>query len=119
MDAVLIEQVIVNILENAVLHAKGMTQLNLKVSVLGKTTLFEISDDGCGIPKDRIDSIFTGYYEKKDAPVDYQKRCMGIGLSVCASIIKAHEGEIAVRNIKSGGCCFYFSLKMDEDNEQL
>ena len=51
MDAVLIEQVIVNILENAVLHAEGMTSLSLKVSVLGKMALFEISDDGVEFQK--------------------------------------------------------------------
>ncbi len=118
MDAVLIEQVIVNILENAVQHAKGMTQLSLKVFVMGNQAIFEISDDGCGIAKDRLENIFVGYFEKKDAPVDYQKSSMGIGLSVCASIIKAHEGSITVENRKSGGCCFRFSLNMEkEDNE--
>lgn len=115
MDAVLITQVIVNMLENAVQHAKGMTKLGLVVSVCGKNAVFEIIDDGCGIPKDRMEKIFTGYYETKDAPVDNQKRCMGIGLSVCASVIKAHGGEISVENIPQGGCCFRFVLKMEEN----
>ncbi len=118
MDAMLIEQVIVNILENAVQHAEGMTQLLLKVFVSEEQAVFEISDNGCGIPKDRIHDIFTGYYEKKDAPVDYQKRSMGIGLSVCASIIKAHEGQISVENRKSGGCCFRFILDLEKDSNE-
>lgn len=118
MDAVLIEQVIVNILENAVQHAVGMTELKLKVFVMGKQAIFEISDNGCGISKDRMTDIFTGYFEKKDAPADHQKSSMGIGLSVCASIIKAHEGTIAVENRKTGGCCFRFSLDLEkEENE--
>ena len=119
MDAVLIEQVIVNLLENAVQHAEGMTELLLRVFVKGDVAVFEIVDDGCGIPKERLANIFTGYFEKKDAPVDNQKSSMGIGLSVCASIIKAHEGDISVESRKSGGCIFRFTLKMEgDDNEQ-
>ena len=63
--------------------------------------------------------IFTGYFEKKNATVDNQKRNMGIGLSVCASIIKAHDGNVTVENRKSGGCCFRFALDMEVvDDEQ-
>lgn len=118
MDALLIEQVIVNILENAVQHAIGMTELKLKVFVMGENAIFEIIDNGCGIEKDRMQNIFTGYFERKDAPADNQKSSMGIGLSVCASIIKAHEGSIAVENRKEGGCCFRFALKMEEDCDE-
>ena len=117
MDAVLITQVVVNMLENSVQHAVGMTKLGLRVFVENGQAVFEITDDGCGIPKERIDSIFTGYYESKEAPVDNQKHCMGIGLSVCASVIKAHGGDISVKNLEEGGCCFRFRLKMeDEEN---
>ena len=118
MDAVLIEQVLVNMLENAVQHAIGMKVLILRVFVVGSKAFFEIIDDGCGISKERMGNIFTGYFEKKNAPADNQKSSMGIGLSVCASIIKAHEGDISVENRKSGGCVFRFVLKMEEnDNE--
>lgn len=115
MDAVLIEQVIVNLLENAVRHAVGMTQLKLKVFVVGKNAIFEISDNGCGIEKERLSNIFIGYHEKKNAPADNQKSSMGIGLSVCASIIKAHNGSITAENRKGGGCCFRFALNMEEE----
>lgn len=62
MDAILIEQVIFNLLENAVLHAEGMTKLALKVFVLGKQVVFEVSDNGCGIEKERLNGIFNGSY---------------------------------------------------------
>ena len=118
MDAVLIEQVIVNILENAVQHGIGMTELKLKVFVVGSKAIFEISDNGCGIEKDKLSKIFSGYFENKEAPADYHKRSMSIGLSVCASIIKAHEGSITAENRKEGGCCFRFALDMEvEENE--
>ena len=117
MDAVLIEQVLFNMLENAVVHAEGMTELILKVFVVGEQAIFEIIDDGCGISRDRMADIFTGYFEKKDAPADNQKSSMGIGLSVCASIIKAHEGDISVENRKAGGCIFRFALKMEDKSD--
>lgn len=118
MDAVLIEQVITNILENAVQHATGMTRLGLTVHKRGNNAVFEITDDGCGIEKERLKNIFTGYFEKKETPIDNQKHSMGIGLSVCASIIKAHDGTISATNRPEGGCCFAFSLKLEEKNEQ-
>lgn len=65
MDSVLITQVIVNILENEVHHAKGMTRLGLKVFTQDAKVIFEISDDGCGIPKNRMEEIFTGILRKK------------------------------------------------------
>lgn len=118
MDAVLIEQVIANILENAVQHAEGMTELILRVSKKNGIVVFEILDDGCGISKERMQDIFTGYFEKKAAPADSQKSSMGIGLSVCASIIKAHDGKISVENRASGGCCFRFELRMEEERDE-
>ena len=118
MDAVLIEQVIVNILENAVQHAIGMTQVKLKVFIVGSKAIFEISDNGCGIEKEKLPRIFSGYFENSDAPADYHKRSMSIGLSVCASIIKAHDGSITAENRKEGGCCFRFAMDMEVEDEQ-
>ena len=118
MDAVLVTQVIVNMLENAVQHAKGMKNLILRVKILEGNAVFEIIDDGCGIPKERMNRIFTGYFETGELPADNQKRNMGIGLSVCASVIKAHEGELTVENLKEGGCCFRFVLKMEEEENE-
>lgn len=118
MDAVLMTQVIVNMLENAVQHAEGMKNLILRVTIENENAIFEIIDDGCGIPKERINRIFSGYFETGDLPADNQKRNMGIGLSVCASVIKAHDGEIMVENLKEGGCCFRFVLKMEEEDNE-
>ena len=113
MDAILIEQVIVNILENAVQHAKGMTRLTFRVFTLSKNAIFEIKDNGCGISPKRFDYLFTGYYTSEDEVADSQKNA-GIGLSVCASIIKAHGGTIKAENIKTGGAVFRFTLDTEE-----
>ena len=118
MDAVLITQVIVNMLENAIEHAEGMTTLMLQVKTQDQRAIFQIIDDGCGMSKERMNKVFQGYFESKNLPVDNKKNDMGIGLSVCASIIKAHEGEISVHNLKEGGCCFQFILKMEEEKDE-
>jgi two-component system sensor histidine kinase KdpD len=51
---------------------------------------------------------------EKSTISDNQKKCMGIGLSVCAAIIKAHGGEISADNLKQGGMRFRFSLELEE-----
>ena len=114
MDALLIEQVIINILENAVQHAVGMTSLWLRVFVIGGKAIFEIQDDGCGMDPYRLKSIFTGGYNGNEPPADGQKRNSGIGLSVCATIIKAHGGDISAENRKEGGAIFRFTLDREE-----
>ena len=60
MDSMLIQQVLMNLLENAVLHAEGMTTLTLRVFTLGSRAVFEVKDDGCGIPKERLRTLFSG-----------------------------------------------------------
>ncbi len=120
MDAILIEQVIVNILENAVQHAQGMTKLVLRVFIATNRAVFEIADNGCGINPKRFETLFTGYYTSENDVADGQKRNAGIGLSVCATIIKAHGGSIKAENIKTGGAIFRFQLdteKIKDDTE--
>lgn len=114
MDALLIEQVLINLLENAVQHAAGMTTLRLRVFTLEHTAIFEIADNGCGIPGERLKQIFSGELPGDDVPADGQKRNAGIGLSVCASIIKAHGGSIAAGNAQGGGAVVRFSLTTEE-----
>ena len=112
MDAILIEQVLINLLENAVVHAKNMTKLSLTVTVENNQALFHIYDNGCGISSDKLDKLFTGYLDTKQNLVDGKRNNMGIGLSVCSTIIKAHGGDIFVKNNKEGGASFYFMLNL-------
>lgn len=114
MDAILMEQVLINILDNAVQHADGMTKLSLKVFLLGKKAIFEIKDNGCGIPEEKLKGVFWGLYSSTNASADSQKRNAGIGLSVCATIVKAHGGDIKAENVKGGGAVFRFSLEIEE-----
>ncbi len=114
MDALLIEQVLINILENAVQHAEGMTCLKFRVFTISDKAIFEIKDNGCGISKVKLKDIFTGIYTTNADISDAKKNNAGIGLSVCASIIKAHGGDIKAENSKEGGCVFRFTLNMGD-----
>lgn len=126
MDPILIQQVLMNIMENAVIHAMDMTELQLKVFVETKEidfeekkwAIFEVADNGCGIPEDRLKTLFTGYVERTtNVPTDGSRHNMGIGLSVCSTIIKAHGGEIYAKNRPEGGAVFGFTLEMEDEDE--
>ena len=113
MDPVLIEQVLMNLLENAVFHAHGMQNLWLRVELKSRKAVFSVEDDGCGIPQDRMNYLFTGLLDS-EAPVDSTRSNMGIGLSVCRTIIKAHGSELKALNHPNGGAVFSFGLEMEE-----
>ena len=118
MDVMLIQQVMVNLLENAVVHAVGMTQLQLQITQKQNKIWFEIRDNGCGIPEERMENLFQGYQSREDVPADGNRHNMGIGLSVCAAIVRAHGGEIQAVNNPEGGASFRFWLELEEEYEQ-
>lgn len=109
-DGILIQQVLVNLLENAVQHAKNMQKLQLTVTLERDTVLFAVIDDGCGMDRDRLKDVFKGAQLPPDSGADSVKKSMGIGLSVCASIVRAHGGRIWAENLQDGGMRFAFSL---------
>ena len=115
MDAMLITQVLMNLLENAVFHAKGMKNLWLRVVVRDTWAYFYVEDDGCGIPSEKMPKLFTGMLDS-EAPTDLSRSSMGIGLSVCSAIIKAHGGEIWAKSRPGGGTEVGFRLEMEDEN---
>ncbi len=117
MDPLLIVQVLMNLLENAVLHAEGMTSLRFTVKKSGKWAVFSIEDDGCGIPADILGKMFDGYHDRAGELTDGKRNNMSIGLSVCATIIRAHGGKINSENRREVGARFSFSLEMEEMDE--
>ena len=115
MDPVLIEQVLMNLLENAVFHAHGMQNLWLRVELRNGKAVFFVEDDGCGISDERMSHLFTGLLGS-EAPADSTRSNMGIGLSVCRTIIKAHGSELKAVNRTQGGAEFSFALEMEENS---
>lgn len=116
MDAMLIEQVIINIMENAVIHGVTTTKISITTYQRDMEAVFEIRNNGIGISPDVLPWISQGNSPSPREPLKAEhKRNMGIGLSVCTSIVKAHGGTLSVSNLTdSGGAEFCFTLPMDE-----
>ena len=113
MDAMLIEQVIINLLENAIVHSGSRLPVELIVTHKDKQVSFHIRDYGVGIPADRLETIFDGSSYHPESSSDSHKG-MGIGLSICKTIITAHNGTITAAN-HSSGCQFTFTLPEMEE----
>ena len=90
MDATLIEQVIINLLENSIRHAGNSVPIKLEVSVKKNRAVFRVSDRGRGIPEEELSRLFTGIPTAKNKSSD-SSRGNGIGLSICMSIVKRME----------------------------
>ena len=114
VDPILIEQVILNLLENSVYHAKGMTVLLLKAFTLADQVVFEVADNGCGIEESRLKTLFSECYEVQQDMTQGPRRYAGIGLSVCSTIVRAHGGTITAENRKNGGALFRFTIGKEE-----
>ena len=113
MDEMLVQQVIINILQNAVMHSKTKEPILLSVDSKDGMAYVHIRDYGEGIDPEKIEHLFEGAgFSSQDKRPDSYKG-MGIGLSICKTIITAHGGEIKAIN-HSDGAEFEFSLKMAE-----
>ena len=78
-----------------------------------KDVVYAVEDDGCGLPSEEIRHLFSDLGRTKEQ-ADGGKRGMGIGLSVCYTIVKAHGGTMTAENLDSGGACFRFYLPLEE-----
>jgi len=116
MDATLIEQVLVNLMENVVIHAKGATKIDVRVCRQDdQNVLFCVEDNGKGIDKDILPKLFEELFpHAKETNAD-GRRSMGIGLSACMSIVKAHGGNMYAENKPGGGACVCFVMPMKEE----
>lgn len=101
MDAILIEQVIINLLENAIVHSGSTRPIELRVEDTPQNVAFIIKDYGVGIPPHRLPNLFDGSSYTPSQTSDAHKG-MGIGLSICKTIITAHRGTLTGRNHEEG-----------------
>ena len=108
MDATLIEQTLINLMENAIYHSQSQAPIQVELSQVGKDAVFTVRDHGKGIPPERLSRLFEG--GPAGEPSGDSRRGMGLGLSICASIVKAHGGEISGENLPEGGALFRFTL---------
>lgn len=112
MDGTLIEQVLVNLIDNALKYTPFGSTIGIKTQIEGEKVVFEVSDNGKGIPEEDIPFIFDRFYT---APtISTGRRGTGLGLAICKSIITVHGGEISAFNNTSGGATFRFILPLKD-----
>lgn len=114
MDVILIEQVLINLMENAIQHGQSTSRVELHLYRKDKAAVFEVADNGKGISKEAFSKLFQGYFSHAQADNSDARRNMGIGLSVCMSIVQAHGGTMEAENRPLGGAIFRFSLPLEE-----
>lgn len=102
MDPMLIEQVIINILQNAKVHSKSTEPLELRAYEDKNKINISIKDYGIGIEKNRLATIFDGESLYRSSAEPDGHKGMGIGLSICKTIVKAHGGDIKAENHGKG-----------------
>ena len=112
MDGTLIAQVLINLLENAIKHSTDTSPVEVRLSKQGNYAVFEVADHGKGIAKEDFPYLFTCYVPNGTKSSD-SSRGMGIGLSICMTIIKAHNGTMEAANRKEGGAIFKFALPLE------
>lgn len=114
MDPLLIKQVIVNLLENAIRHSGDREHIQLRLFRQDDYAVVEVRDHGRGLLPEVCQAIQSGKPLPQSLSGD-TTRGMGIGLSVCQRIIKAHGGFFAAGNDPKGGAVFRFGLPMEEN----
>lgn len=109
MDVRLIVQVIVNIVNNAIKYTPDGSHIELQAQKSGDMVEVTIADDGPGVPDEAKPHLFDMFYTASQGKAD-SRRGLGLGLSLCQSIILAHGGSIAVEDNLPKGTVFRFTL---------
>ena len=113
MDARLISQVIINLVDNAVKYTPQGSKIRIRARKQGKQILVCVADDGPGIPDERKSRVFEMFYTGNGKIADC-RRSMGLGLYLCQAIIHLHGGEITLTDNTPNGCVFSFTLPISE-----
>jgi two-component system sensor histidine kinase KdpD len=106
MDGVLVEQVMLNLLENAAKHTPPGTPVEIRVAAEPKEVVVEVLDRGPGIPRGQEQRIFERFYRLPTTAAEGA----GLGLALCRAIVQAHGGRIEAEGRTGGGAVFRFSL---------
>ena len=115
MDARLIVQVIINIVNNAIKYTPEGSHICISAEKEDRMVCIHIADDGPGISDEAKVHLFDMFYTAGIGKAD-SRRGLGLGLSLCQSIVEAHGGEISVENNEPHGAIFSFTLPLEEVN---
>ena len=110
-DAVMIEQVLINLLENAVRYTPAATPLEIDVTATTQAVQICVADRGPGIPLGQEERLFEKFYQTRH---EAAQSGVGLGLAICRAIVEVHGGHIFARNRSGGGAEFIFTLPQDQ-----
>ncbi|NCB62866.1 MAG: sensor histidine kinase KdpD [Clostridia bacterium] len=113
MDSRLIVQVIINLVDNAIKYTPAGSHINLTACRRGDEVEVAVADDGPGVPDEAKEKLFDMFFTAGNTRGD-GRRSLGLGLSLCKSIVEAHGGTIGVRNNDPRGAIVWFRLKAEE-----
>ncbi len=113
VDGILIEQVFVNLFENAARYCPAGSRLDVAASIDGEWLTIVITDDGPGVPRGAEEKIFEKFFRGARHPD--ARRGSGLGLSICRAVIRLHGGSIAAANRPMGGAQFTIRLPVSKD----
>jgi two-component system sensor histidine kinase KdpD len=111
LDAVLIEQVLVNIVENALKYTPSGTAIEISAEFALSSVTVTVADEGPGIPPGLEERLFDKFYR---ASPERAQSGVGLGLTICRAIVEAHGGTIHAENRVPRGAAFRFTLPRDE-----
>jgi len=110
MDDVLIEQVLVNLLDNALKYTPPGSPITIVATAADGRLTVEVADKGPGLPPGQEDRVFERFYRADSS----RGRGVGLGLAICRGIVRAHDGRIWAQNLPGGGVAFLFTLPVGD-----
>ena len=113
IDGRQIEEIIKNLLINAVKYSPANTTISIHANHIGNELVIRIKDQGFGISEEDIDKIFDRFYRVDDDRVK-QAPGVGLGLSICKEIVEAHGGRIWAESKIGHGSSIFFSLPIQQ-----
>lgn len=113
-----IQQVLYNLVDNAVKFSRENTEITIETTEKGETIFVSVRDNGIGIPKDDQKLIWDRFY-KTDLSRGKDKKGTGLGLSIVREIIRAHGENINLVSTEGVGSTFTFTLRRSDRNDDL
>jgi PAS domain S-box-containing protein len=107
-------QTLVNLLSNAIKFSPPFSNVALSVSRQTNRVLFQVQDQGRGIPANKLETIF-GRFQQVDASDSRNEGGTGLGLSICRNIVQQHSGQIWVESAVGQGSTFYFTIPIPSE----
>ena len=114
VDPVLLEQVLINLLENAAKYTPADSPIEVRLAAQDGQARIEVADRGPGLPPGEEGRVFERFYRAADS---HRSRGTGLGLTVCEAIVRAHQGRITAENRSGGGALFRVTLPLAEHTD--